>query len=1369
MKNNPQESTTPRTTNKEVEGKVVMSRGNPRGGEWMDCLAASELDQVLQTVMKGVISAMVFYNYRRGGMTAGEFAGVMRKGVREHGSLFVPIHIRHHWVLLVVREEGGLRGEVYDSAPSYIVRKDITKLLSMVSLEFRSGMRQLRGSNECGIFVLANAIRLAAGLEVESPPLPEVASLAHCREGLAKGEFARVIDLFKGRDFPLLTGGDWGADLSNEEIDEALSLLGLQALKADQTTRTTEGWGDILPGSGTTIVPVWSASHWLVGVLTEGTLTFMNSAPQARHVAKMESVARSMGLKAWEAKVPRQPGGTDQCGVHLIVNALLSTYGIVLSMAQFPVLDLDPLRAGGGIDPKQIFECLFGDKVTEGTMLQPGQRFVSREASGEWRTGVVRQRRRGMITVEGWGVSLPPSTWSPVWLDTESHLTLVLQEATKSLVFEPPTPQVRERRAREVMVDIPIPAQYQNVRASARPRAPGETPYTGNLELLSADVLAFLERAPTSSGFHFTSEGSFPPPDSLKVRDLVNLVVLEHAAIPHLARSALAASTVSAHRAVLEGFRKIEPDLHELPLDAGLIEWYTRLAIRIPWRGSSLETKLSSTAGALRLLPLYCTGRSPIIMGQSVIWAQACRAAHKRALHEVKKKAVPAQWSTVERLATEFQGEAGLLILMSYCACARVGDACRLRREDVAIGPSGTLVTFRKAKTTMKRGAYTVPMALPNESPLAARLLEYIRGKTGFLFPKRAYKAAKVLLRTVGLTLHSLRRGAVQKLADSGMPPTEMIKFTGHSSVESLISYLDDGVLDPNVIRGVAQGAVLFGAGSVYTADFAPSMEDIFAVLPSEEEKRKAPLHFTKVPHMNLNALEELEVEDEAVRCFLKEALEWTRNPMKYEALLVEGVSMEEERVSPLNDAMMKALLEAKCSLAGGKVRSEVFPFGVTELKVKEDRMYYRRRPIFEPTINKMIKSITPIRLTALGDNVKGARAGRAVVQLDFVSFYDQIPLEEAVRLFFGVRWKSVYYTLKSLPMGLRVSVMVACAITWFLVNFPHEGVTINTYVDNVRFAGDPEGVITAVLEFVARCKKIGATLDNMPETRQEVEKLWEVEGDFLGVRFNYGQQTMRLTTKTAEKIRMVNASVNLRGVFSFRLFTVVMGLYNFAARVVKFPAFEVFHLLRRYREEAANEALFPREVWGTREIQLSEKEWEDLCEMERFFTQNEWVSFEQEPPVDMHIFSDACGTGWGGLLRSPSTGETRVTSGRWSDQEIASKMFEASAISEPEGLIKVWEEFKEEEFSHAMVFLDHEPLVWGCQRGRPHSFHYNKALKALSGNKAVSVKFCPGVLNPADYPSREMEVPAQKMAGLAELIATLEVEEYEGFPDFMR
>jgi hypothetical protein len=47
-------------------------------------------------------------------------------------------------------------------------------------------------------------------------------------------------------------------------------------------------------------------------------------------------------------------------------------------------------------------------------------------------------------------------------------------------------------------------------------------------------------------------------------------------------------------------------------------------------------------------------------------------------------------------------------------------------------------------------------------------------------------------------------------------------------------------------------------------------------------------------------------------------------------------------------------------------------------------------------------------------------------------------------------------------------------------------------------------------MEDRTRCRKIGATLDNMPETVEDVERLWEVEGDFLGVRFHYGHQKMR-------------------------------------------------------------------------------------------------------------------------------------------------------------------------------------------------------------------------------------------------------------------
>ena len=60
---------------------------------------------------------------------------------------------------------------------------------------------------------------------------------------------------------------------------------------------------------------------------------------------------------------------------------------------------------------------------------------------------------------------------------------------------------------------------------------------------------------------------------------------------------------------------------------------------------------------------------------------------------------------------------------------------------------------------------------------------------------------------------------------------------------------------------------------------------------------------------------------------------------------------------------------------------------------------------------------------------------------------------------------------------------------------------------------------------------------------------------------------------------------------------------------------------------------------------------------------------------------------------------------------------------------------------SHALVLLDHEPLVWG---------HYNKAVAALAeGKKLATVEFIPGIHNPADYPSRGREIPEEVREGI--------------------
>ena len=101
-------------------------------------------------------------------------------------------------------------------------------------------------------------------------------------------------------------------------------------------------------------------------------------------------------------------------------------------------------------------------------------------------------------------------------------------------------------------------------------------------------------------------------------------------------------------------------------------------------------------------------------------------------------------------------------------------------------------------------------------------------------------------------------------------------------------------------------------------------------------------------------------------------------------------------------------------------------------------------------------------------------------------------------------------------------------------------------------------------------------------------------------------------------------------------------------------------------------EALFPLKVWGTREITLTRSELSELAAMQAYFLANEPISFLPLPQVDATIFSDACATGWGGLLVWPD-GRQETVAGRWPEADIAGGVYDSSTVSEPLGLIKVW------------------------------------------------------------------------------------------------
>eukprot|EP00796_Vickermania_ingenoplastis_P007179 gene7179-biopygen4662 len=90
----------------------------------------------------------------------------IRKRLDKRRRLYFPVFVRHHWVAGVLRKNGKGKEflELYDSAPSEIVLKDIRRRLLGVwpslaihRAEEVDGLspRQIPGSEDCGLFMAA--------------------------------------------------------------------------------------------------------------------------------------------------------------------------------------------------------------------------------------------------------------------------------------------------------------------------------------------------------------------------------------------------------------------------------------------------------------------------------------------------------------------------------------------------------------------------------------------------------------------------------------------------------------------------------------------------------------------------------------------------------------------------------------------------------------------------------------------------------------------------------------------------------------------------------------------------------------------------------------------------------------------------------------------------------------------------------------------------------------------------------------------------------------------------------------------------------------------------------------------------------------
>eukprot|EP00760_Papus_ankaliazontas_P016224 PhM_4_TR16769/c0_g3_i2/m.75228 len=106
-------------------------------------------------------------------------------------AVLMPVHVRHHWATAIVEKASdGIRAVVYDSAPSPMTKRDITKCFRLLRIPVRllCVVRQPRESNQCGLHVVLFGmwLRVApATLPQHQPSSIEVVNLSTWRAKLA--------------------------------------------------------------------------------------------------------------------------------------------------------------------------------------------------------------------------------------------------------------------------------------------------------------------------------------------------------------------------------------------------------------------------------------------------------------------------------------------------------------------------------------------------------------------------------------------------------------------------------------------------------------------------------------------------------------------------------------------------------------------------------------------------------------------------------------------------------------------------------------------------------------------------------------------------------------------------------------------------------------------------------------------------------------------------------------------------------------------------------------------------------------------------------------------------------------------------------
>lgn len=424
----------------------------------------------------------------------------------------------------------------------------------------------------------------------------------------------------------------------------------------------------------------------------------------------------------------------------------------------------------------------------------------------------------------------------------------------------------------------------------------------------------------------------------------------------------------------------------------------------------------------------------------------------------------------------------------------------------------------------------------------------------------------------------------------------------------------------------------------------------------------------------------------------LMKALRWICDPEHY-AQFSNDLPRFRRYKTRLYKRDVKVLYRSK-KLLKIRPRCSVRSFFVVEWNKK------RRRPIFWPDLNEVIKKehMGDARIPLKRSVRRNGLSGSWSIQFDFKAWYDQLPMHHRISKYFAFDGK---HCLRTLPMGFRPACEVAQSISLALADFNlPDGVSVDVYIDNVRFVGERDAVIEAGRQFVERCRRVGAKVDNeKPEPKQE--------DDFLGEQYDYVNKKRRLAKKTLTKVTLVREEILPSETLTNRQVAAIFGLLFFCSEVLQLPLCYLFNLMKWYRETMRRVG----DNWNA-EVVVPYQVREELLFWFGKLEANPWIDLyntinddEQEP--DLTLVVDACETGWG-CVSTTSTG-TQYYGAPWSAEDHKKHFLYSSVQSEPLGAWRAIQRFVSTSSKKVVVYTDHEPQVWAMQRGIAKAASYNE------------------------------------------------------------